>query len=127
MPRRRRLLGPPLLPGLPVQLPPVPLLDGRFPLRLLRLLRPLLRLRFLVGSYVVVSGVLFRLLYFACVGCPLPLLLLLQRVQDLGGLWLDRVRLLGRVGPRELLPAVKVSLQLLQFFSLRFRARQAMR
>jgi len=63
-----------------------------------------------------VSKVLFRLLYFARVGCPLPLLLLLQRVQDLGGLWLDRVRLLGRVGPRELLPTVKVSLQLLQFF-----------
>ena len=95
MPRQRRLLGPPLVPGLPVQLPPVPLLVGRFLLRLLRQLRPLLRLRFLVGSYVVVSGVLFRLVNFACVGCPLPLLLLLQRVQDLGWLWLGRGRLLG--------------------------------
>ena len=113
------LVGPPwlLLPGLPVQLLPVTLLDGRFSVWRVRLLLPRPRLQLLVGSLVVASGVLFRLLNFACVGCPLPLLLLLlQRAQDLGVLWLDRGRLLEGFGPRELLPTGIVSLWLLQFF-----------
>ena len=50
------------------------------------------------------------------VACSLPLLLLLPCVPDFGGLWLDRGRLLGRVGPGELVLAVKVSLQRRQFF-----------
>ena len=109
LPRRRRLLGPPWLPlpGLSVPLLPVPLLDGRFPLRRVQLLLPRPRLQLLVGSLGVVSDALFRLLRFACIAFQLPLLLLLlPRVQDLGGLWLGHGRLLGRAGPEKLLSAV---------------------
>ena len=100
----------------PVRLPSVPLLDGRFPLWRVWLLLPQPRLQLPVGSLVVASGVLLRLLHISCVACSLPLLLLLPRVQDFGGLWLYRGRLLGRVGPGELVLAVKMGLQRRQFF-----------